>query len=436
MTPRSNNDPNELTALGKLTKLAREAPARPTSAELEAGLRALFARVAARKLTRARVVRRTVVALAAAVCVLVGFRWAFLKDASPGQAALGYRVEGGSVLDGGYLRQAGGGGMRLLFEEGSKVVFEAGARGRLRSVDGAGSRVVVDHGTATFDVARSKERRWFVEAGPFLVAVKGTLFTVSWSPSSEHFELRLRHGSVVVSGPITRGDIELRAGQRLVVDLPKAEALITEDINSASAPNVASSAPVSAGLPPADALNSAEPFTASPAGVGPGAAPTKGITSKADRKIAWAEQMASGHWDRILEEVERAGVNATLEQASSEDLFALADAARYRRRIDLARSALLAQRRRFPNAARSLDAVFLLGRVEESRDKSRAIAWYSEYLEHVTTGAYAAEALGRKMVLTQELKGREAAKPLAEEYLRRFPKGSYGKSAKALSVDP
>jgi hypothetical protein len=146
--------------------------------------------------------------------------------------------------------------------------------------------------------------------------------------------------------------------------------------------------------------------------------------------------LAHGRWDRILEEVEQRGVDATLESAPSEELFALADAARYRRRTDLARAALLAQRRRFPGSSRSLDATFLLGRVEESRDRARAIGWYDEYLTRAATGTYSAEAWGRKMVLTNELKGRVSARPIAEEYLRRFPKGSYAGAARALTSDP
>ena len=146
--------------------------------------------------------------------------------------------------------------------------------------------------------------------------------------------------------------------------------------------------------------------------------------------------MAHGHWQRILEDVERRGVDTTLEAASSEELFALADAARYRRRTDLARAALLAQRRRFPGSSRSLDATFLLGRVEEAHDRTRAIAWYDEYLKRAATGSYAAEALGRKMVLTSELKGRSVARPIAEEYLRRFPKGSYAEAARASCGEP
>jgi TolA-binding protein len=144
--------------------------------------------------------------------------------------------------------------------------------------------------------------------------------------------------------------------------------------------------------------------------------------------------LARGQWDQILAEANRRGLEATLSEASSEDLFALANAARYRQRFDLARSALLAERRRFPQASRSFEAIYLLGRVEESRDTglAQAIAWYDEYLARAPTGPLAGEALGRKMTLTEKLEGPARARSLAEEYLRRFPKGNYAGSAREL----
>jgi TolA-binding protein len=148
--------------------------------------------------------------------------------------------------------------------------------------------------------------------------------------------------------------------------------------------------------------------------------------------------LARGHWDRILADVKRIGVEATLSSASSEDLFALADAARYRRRPDLARAALLAERRRFPESPRALDAIYLLGRVEESRENgtAQAIAWYDEYLTRAPTGPFVGEALGRKMTLTDKLEGPTRARPVAEDYLRRFPKGNYAGSARELIRAP
>jgi TolA-binding protein len=131
-------------------------------------------------------------------------------------------------------------------------------------------------------------------------------------------------------------------------------------------------------------------------------------------------------------------LKATLDKASSDDLLALADAARYRRRMDLARDALLAERRRFPDSPRALDAAFLLGRVEEASDSGirRALEWYDAYLMRAPTGTYASEALGRKMTLTSKLEGPARARPVAEEYLRRFPSGTYAGPARAFMRNP
>ena len=44
-------------------------------------------------------------------------------------ATLTYRIDGGSVLEGGYLRESGHTGIKVLFNEGSKVVLTPGTRG-------------------------------------------------------------------------------------------------------------------------------------------------------------------------------------------------------------------------------------------------------------------------------------------------------------------
>ena len=265
--------------------------------------------------------------------------------------------------------------------------------------------------------------------------MKGTVFVVSWEPSSERFELRLRQGIVVVSGPMSGGDLTLRAGQRVVVNLSKAETLITED-----QPEEASAESVGAAGPSVSTPITLEPSSTQPktAGLPRSMTPAAATVVNTPNARRWAEALASGHWDSILEDVERTGLEAALNGASSEDLFALADAARYRRRTDLARDALLAERRRFPNSHRAIDALFLLGRVEESRGNgtARASAWYDEYLAQAPTGSYAAEALGRKMIVAKESGGAAQARAIAEEYLRRFPKGSYAGTARALLREP
>lgn len=434
----SPEDPIDAPALVALTELGRDAAKPHTIADLDQGLNAVRARLAVGKAQRRALRRRALLGATAAICCVAALKIASVVHESPLAPDLPVavsRIEGGTLLEGGYLSQSGSGGVKVLFSEGSTFELMPGTRGRLRSVAKDGAHFGVEHGTASLGVTQSRAHRWLVEAGPFLVTVKGTVFTVSWDPSSERFELRLRHGQVVVSGPVVNGGIALRAGQRLVISLPRAETVITEE-----PPGEAPRAPAGA-TAPVVIPSAARSAVANGSGSRPAtaAAPASPPPARGARTRRWAADLASGHWDRILADVDRDGVDATLEGAASEDLFALADAARYRRRADLSRAALLAQRRRFPHAPRSRDAIFLLGRAEELREhgtEAQAIIWYDEYLALAPMGAYAAEALGRKMILTNEVGGPAQARPIAREYLIRFPNGSYAGSARALQRVP
>jgi hypothetical protein len=410
-------------ALTALTALGRDAVSPHTPAELDEGFEALRRRAAVSRARRRVLVPLVAIGVAAASAALV-FRLATngpgrAPGLEPEPAVAVARIEGGALLEGGYLSRSGRADVTVVFNEGSSFELMPGARGRLRAVDESGTQMAIEHGTASLRITPSRTHLWFVEAGPFRVTVTGTVFSVSWDPSSERFDLSLKQGRVVVTGP--SGEIALRAGQRLLVQLPEGETLITDE-------------------PPAPAAGAASPAPGPATRARPAAPlrPAPQPPAKAGVRRRWAAALARGSWDGILADVDRDGVDATLEAASSEDLFALADAARYRRRTDLARAALLAERRRFPQAPRSVDALFLLGRVEELRAQgaARAIAFYDDYLAEAPAGAYAAEALGRKMILTDEKEGRAAARPIAGEYLRRFPGGSYAGSARALQRAP
>lgn len=424
-TPYEPKDPRALTALSELYSGSAEPAA---EADIDRGLNSLLARVASANPRRARVSWPVAVA-ALVLCAVVAVPLTSLirkRIRPPELALLTYHVEGGRVLERGYLREAGHAGMSVTFNEGSEFRLAPTTRGRIREIAKEGAHIAIEHGTASLSITPGTGRRWLVDVGPFLVTVKGTTFTVSWDPISERFALELQRGNVVVSGPLSTGEIPLRAGQHLAVNLAKAETVITENSTDA-APDGAANASVPqqpAQAEPSPSAASNEPTEA--------AAPHASSTRNGERQ--WSEELAQGQWDRILDDVKRAGIETTLAKASSDDLFAVANAARYRRQPDLARSALLALRRRFPNSPRSLDAIYLLGRVEESRGSgtAQAIARYAEYLARAPNGPFAGEALGRKMTLTEALEGPARARPAAEEYLRRFPKGSYAGSARAL----
>ena len=215
--------------LAALAELARESVQPPTGAQLDSVLQSLRSRIEAERAKQTqrdarvrRSLRWSLVGTLASATVLVALtvvRSGRLGVLAP--PSLSYQIEGGSLVDGGYLRESGRAGIKLTFAEGTEFVLMPGTRSRLRAVDAAGARIAIEHGTASFQVTPSRDHRWQVDIGPFLVTVKGTVFTVSWDAETERFELKLRRGHVTVSGPVTGGEIALSAGQRLFVDLPQ-----------------------------------------------------------------------------------------------------------------------------------------------------------------------------------------------------------------------
>jgi len=424
-------------AVERVADFVRAAIPPMTAAQRESGLDMVRARLAARRQQRVRLLRLSAVGMGAgmAACALL---WVFSggRVVAPQTESLAYRVEGGEIVDGGYLRSLGSAGVRLRFAEGSELEFVAGARGRLRSVDAKGARLAIERGTAAVNVVHRPGARWLVDAGPFLIAVQGTTFTVAWDPTGEQLDLRMEQGMVSVTGPLSSGAIAVRAGQRLAINLPKGE-VVLRDVESAAAvhPAGAPVAPEPEAAPAKQGLDTEAGETARDASGQPsGAHPRAAVAWPRN----WSAALVAGDTDSILRDVERRGLARCLAEASAEELSALADAARYRRRDSIARQALLSQRSRFPSSPRALDSAFLLGRLEEMHEGGRrkALSWYERYLEESPSGAYASEALGREMIVTQDLMGDAAAQRVAGDYLRRFPTGTYAGAARALRRGP
>lgn len=432
MTPERPTSP----ALSALTALLRRASKPPGAQQLERGLDIVRQRLTRepRWLWPRR--RRWLLGLALASCAALVAGVLGLRPGKPARfdpPVVLNRVDGGEVTDGGYIEQSGASGVALSFSEGSQFVLSPGTRSRLRNVSTEGAQLAIDRGAASFRITPSHSHRWSVEAGPFVVSVQGTEFSVQWDPAREQFDVALQRGRVRVSGPMLASEMQLRAGQKLSVRLSKGEAVITQDPSQPAKAEPALPSPSASATPSAPVAPTAS--EEQPPDAKRAAAPATSASPEAKGRGRWSDALARGAWDRILEDVEQEGLEATLQSASSRDLSALADAARYRKRTAWARAALLAQRQRFPSS--SIDTAFLLGRVEElaGGDRRRAVTWYGEYLSRAPRGTYAAEALGRKMILSQELEGPTVARGIAAEYLQRFPHGTYAGAARALRAD-
>jgi TolA-binding protein len=157
----------------------------------------------------------------------------------------------------------------------------------------------------------------------------------------------------------------------------------------------------------------------------------------AGHSASWSDLIAKGDFPAIVQDAERCGLDTTLARGSALDLITLADAARYTKKYETARQALLALRARFAGSNRAKDAAFFLGRLSEVEPASSdaALTWYDTYLAEADRGPYASEALGRKLTLLVR-KDPERAHKVARSYLQRFPQGNQAELARSVVQAP
>jgi hypothetical protein len=406
---------------GKLTKLGASvsdtAERLSDEGELDASRR-LFLHAP----SRPRALSRGFVALAAAAAlaalIVLGVR---LRPPARISFQVGAPPSAGAV--GEWVAADRGAPLAVRFSEGTRFTLAAGARARVAETTTHGATVLLEQGKLDARVEHAgPETRWSLRAGPFLVQVTGTVFEASWDPAAETFAVTMAEGSVVVLGPLLQSGRVLSAGERLLVSVRAGSLEVRAAGSAALPPGAAEPAPP---LPPTSAPATPSALASAPAR-GPASAPASPTPSAPEP--SWRDLAAAGKFGEALAAAERAGFGAEVERASSTDLAALADAARYGGKPALARQAILAQRRRF--GARGASA-FLLGKIAADQQVGGdAVRWFETYLQEEPAGALAEQALGRILTLS---KGDAAAgRAAAERYLARYPNGVHAKLARSL----
>ncbi|AKT39524.1 FecR family protein [Chondromyces crocatus] len=448
----------------RLAEVARVGLPEGDDAALDArGQERLVAAVArgdGRSVKRRGALRRGVTLLAAAV-VAAGVAMVLVDR------KLDYVVEHAVATQEGYVAAPVDGEARLRFSDGSEVVLAQGASLRVGEVTSRGARVVLEGGLASVQIRPRGGARWSVEAGPFAIEVTGTAFDVAWAQAKGELVVHLREGSVVVRGPASPEGVSLQAGQRLVVQahegalqISSAEEAALEAAGDQEETRGAAGAVAlgrrgeggEVGGPEGASRGEREEGeeTAADGTAGRdgaqgkesdgGAAGRAGSAQTGGREPggaasearSWSKRVADGEFAAVLAEAEARGLDAVLAGGSLDQVSAVADAARYAGRADVARRALVSMRRRFAASSQGKAAAFLLGRMADGGAPSEAIGWYDTYLAESPGGAFASEALGRKMMATQRTSGKAAARAIAERYLARYPGGAHASAARAL----
>jgi hypothetical protein len=326
----------------------------------------------------------------------------------------------------------------VRFSDGSELWLDAGGRARVASTTANGARLVLERGHAELHVVHRPSTHWSFDAGPYTVRVTGTRFTVDWSAENDELQVTVSEGSVLVQAAGKQEGIAVTAGQRLIATAKDARfELGPADGN---VPSVGARHAV----PPQDGIDDLRARHAVPQRNEfgdtddppqivdtPRAAPTPNTDT-------WTQRVAAGDFSTVINAAQSRGVDGVLAQAPLADLVALADAARYTADTSLAQRALRAQRSRFGGSSSSRAAAFLMGRIAEDQehDARSALTWYNTYLKEAPQGAFAAEALGRRLVLLERTAGVAAARDSAKSYLRRFPDGPYARVAQQILSAP
>ena len=364
--------------------------------------------------------QRVWLASAVAAVLVVGVALLLFRA---GAQTLTYRVTG-AVADRGYLLLPDAAASAdVLFSDGSHIRVEPTTSSRITSVNAHGAHLVLERGRLEVDVVHRVGTTWAIEAGPYLVAITGTAFSMSWD--NDELTVTMTRGSVTVQGPLARGGVSVVGGQRLSARqhdhlLSIVDQTLVEPAQSAPHPTLGGDSPAAS----ADLAAS------------PGSAPRLPVPPTADSK-PWSTRISSGEYASVLREAEDGGLETTLSKRSLADIAALADAARYSHRNDIARRVRVAERARFPRSSEARAAAFLLARLaEEDGDMNAAANGYDRYLRESPRGSFAQEALGRQLALLWGRGDRTAALPIAERYLREFPQGPYTPVARDVASGP
>ena len=203
---------------------------------------ALLSARARRRRQRAAGLALAVVALAAgSVELRVAGPGALIATFDP--RPISYVVAGGATVRGAGVEAAPSGqAARLRFSEGTEVSLATGSRLTVAERTRHGAVLELEHGQAQFKVVHRRGARWAVVAGPFIVEVTGTEFSVDWSPVAGRMVVELRVGAVRVGGASVSGAVELHAGERLVATVSDGRLTLGPSAGSAPDDTAAASA--------------------------------------------------------------------------------------------------------------------------------------------------------------------------------------------------
>lgn len=353
-------------------------------------------------------------------------RWAFALGlfalgiavgAPAWQAWTTLRYEAHGLSNEGSNLNAGETPADLAFSDGSRITVSPHTT---LSVELLGKRAALTRlidGRLHVAVHHEPDTNYRFLAGPYEVQVIGTEFDLEWRARADGLTLVMQSGEVRVLGD--GGPRQVRGGQTLHLPITR------EAAPEAALVTAPASQPVAAALARpelAAAGHDSKPVALKPSSV----------AARNPESADWNALLNAGQFAAIMRDADARG-ERVLETASAGDLKVLALAARYTGRRALSLRAWQSLRSRYAADAQNQGAAFFLGRgYEEQGDSGEALRWLARYLAESPNGAYASEAMGRRLLLLSKSGQKAEAMSTARAYLNRYPRGAYAKSAQLV----
>jgi hypothetical protein len=367
----------------------------------------------------ARAPRRFVwIAAVAAAVIASASLWLVLRDPSPE-----VMPDELAEHDGRWLQAPEDGAVQIDLAEGTWVRVVEGGRARVATTSTDDGRISLESGRIEVEVDPAAGRSWTVEAGPYEVAVVGTLFSVQWDPSTG-VDVEVVRGKVVVRGESLGADaIAVDAGHRLRADhtrrtltlgplRPEPEQQPEPEPEPETTPDEPAIEDV-----PATPRTTPEPRRARRAG------PT------------WKTEASAANYDVALGLARAQGLDGLLADLPAGDLLLLAETARLAKDRTLARRTYERVRARFGNSPQASRAAFQLGRLaaDGAGKHAEAARWFATYLRESPSGAFAREARGRLVQSLDRAGDAAGARAAAKNYLALHPTGPHAKLARSIA---
>jgi TolA-binding protein len=354
-------------------------------------------------------------AVAAAACFAI---WVGINSADD-RIAFFVNDEPGELAEGHFIQTEGNREV-IRFDGGHQ--FQFGKATKARVVKAGAGQVIVDleQGEVQAEVVPGSRVAWIVRAGEYRVAVKGTVFSVNWDDSAAVLKVSVDRGKVAVHGPgVDEEGVFVSQGSSLRADASKGQITVEqthkeETVTATDSQAQSEVAPV--------AIDASGTATAQDASLSLG----KGNVAPPD----WKKMYANKDFQGIMDLAEKKGVETIKRRLGKDELWIVANSARYVRNNRLADELFQVFRSRFPGAGQSQTAAFLLAKFAlESSRMTDAERWFETYLSESPDGPLAEEALGRLISVYSKLGKSDKATESAEIYIRKYKDGYFTKQA-------